>query len=96
MSHPLSIALALLITFAAVGDASAARRVNFSPAKFFCDFAKSSCVTQRKRTHTKEVARKPRAISAQAVAKVEPAPKTAPSAVAATTKLAPQPQRFGH
>ena len=41
MSHPLSIALALLITFAAVGDASAARRVNFSPAKFFCGLAKS-------------------------------------------------------
>ena len=89
MSHPLSIALALLITFAAVGDASAAFRFNFSPAKFFCGLAKGFCVTQRKRTHTKKVARKP---SARAVAKVEPAPKTAPPAVAATTKLAPQPQ----
>jgi len=88
MSHPLSIPLALLITLAAVGDASAAFRFNFSPAKFFCGLAKSLCVTQRKRTHTK-VARKP---SARAVAKVEPAPKTAPPAVAATTKLAPQPE----
>jgi soluble lytic murein transglycosylase-like protein len=89
MSHPFSIALALLITFAAVGDASAAFRFNFSPARFFCGLAKGFCVTHRKRTHTNKVARKP---SARAVAKVEPAPKTAPPAVAATTKLAPQPE----
>ena len=92
MSRPLSIALALLIAFATVGDASAARRFNFSPAKFFCDLAKSFCQTQRKRTHAKKVARKPRATSARAVAKAEPAPTTAPSAVVAITSLAPQPR----
>ncbi len=84
MSHPLSIALALVITFVAVGDALAARRVNFCLVK--------SCEAQRDRTHTKKVARKPRATRARAVAKVTPAPETAPATVAATTNLVPQPQ----
>ena len=94
MSHPLSIALALLITFAAVGDATAARRVNFSPAEYFCSLAKSflDAYGARSGRIPKKVARKPRATSAPAVAKAEPAPETPPATVAAITEFAPQPQ----
>jgi hypothetical protein len=98
MPHLISVALALILTLAVAGDAAAAQRINFSPAKFFCSLAREFCPPQRKRAPTKKVVRKPAAPRAPAVAKAQPAPETAraepapqtPAAKVASVETAPE------